>query len=582
MNQALAKLFDQIADLLEMKGEDRFRVASYRRVARSLADLTEDVAELAQAGKLDTIPAVGKSTQEKIEEYLSKGHITLHQKLLACFPEGLLNLLNIPGLGPKKVAVLHEKLGITGIADLEGAIAEGKLETLPGFGKKSAEKIKEGIIFLATTSGRIPLGVAWQVASRIREQVATFPGVARVEFAGSLRRGCETIGDIDLLCEGEDGPDIIRKFTELPIARSVLAAGDTKGSITVDHPYGGALQIDLRVVPRACFGAALQYFTGSKEHNVRLRELAVKKGWKLNEYGLFEDNKVLAALEEADIYKKLGFTLMPPEAREDRGEIECRGRLPKLVELADIRGDLHMHTTASDGRSSVEDMVHAAKHRGYAYIAITDHSRSSVIANGLSIERLEKHVEAIHALKRKIKGITILAGVECDILPDGSLDYPDEILARLDWVVASIHAAQGHDRERNTRRTINAMHSPYVSLIGHPSGRLIHRRDAMTLDWEQVFAAAVETHTALEISASWQRLDLKDTHVRQAMEAGCWLCINTDAHSVDQYDQMAMGVMTARRGWATKDRVINTLPAEDLKHWIAAKRKHMAAHTPPQ
>ncbi len=573
LNQEVAKVFEQIADLLEIKGEDRFRINSYRKAARSIESLTEDVAELAEQGALQKIPGVGKGMAERIEQYLAKGKIGLHEELLASLPAGLLKLLAIPGLGPKKVGLLYHELHIAGVEDLEAAIAAGKVEALPGFGARSVEKITEGIAFLAQSSGRIPLGIGRMIAAAISEKLEALPGVKRVEAAGSLRRGRETIGDLDLLCEAKDGGAVVAAFTSLPEATGVRAAGETKGSILLPNPEGGEIQVDLRVVPAESFGAALQYFTGSKEHNVRLRELAVRKGWKLNEYGLFDGDKLLAGRKEEDIYRRLGLAYMPPELREDRGEIERGGEVPGLLKLEDIRGDLHVHTRASDGLNTVEEMAAAAKARGYSYLAITDHSRSSVIANGLSTERLLEHVAAIRAAAKGLKGIAVLAGVECDILSDGSLDYPEEVLAELDWVVASVHSAQGQSRDRVTGRTVDAMACPYVHVIGHPSGRLINRRDAMDLDWERVFEAAARTGTALEVSAAWQRLDLKDLHVRQAMEAGCWLCINTDAHAIEQFEQMALGVQTARRGWATADRVVNAQPLPALRKWLAAGKK---------
>lgn len=571
-NQDVSRLFNEIADLLEIKGEDAFRVNSYRRVARAIDDLTEDLTEVAERNGLQKIPGVGKGSAERISEYLKTGRIEVHDELAAALPPGILRLLQIPGLGPKKVKLLHSELGVGGIEDLKTAIAAGRVEQLAGFGKKSVEKIVEGIEFLARSAGRTPLGIALPIAASLREAVGRFKDVKRVEIAGSVRRGKETIGDVDLLCEANDGPAVVKAFTSLPQVTGVRAAGDTKGSILLRTPEGGDLQIDLRVVPGESFGAAWQYFTGSKEHNVRLREIAVKKGWKLNEYGLFDGDTRLAGETEDEIYHRLGFESIPPELREDRGEIEARGKLPELIAVEHIRGDLHLHTTASDGHASIEEMARAAKARGYEYIAVTDHSRSSVIANGLSIERLERHIEAIRTADQNVQGITILAGIECDVLSDGAMDYPDDLLARLDWVVASLHTAQGQSREQVTKRTIEAMTNPHIHCIGHPSGRLIGRRDAMDLDWEEVFAAAARTGTALEVSAAWQRLDLKDVHIRQAIEAGCWLCINTDAHSTGEYDQIGLGVQTARRGWATRDRVVNTLPIAELAKWLKAKK----------
>ncbi|MBP7933505.1 MAG: DNA polymerase/3'-5' exonuclease PolX [Phycisphaerae bacterium] len=571
LNAELVKRFEQIADLLEIKGEDRFRINSYRRAARAIDDLTEDIAALAERDDLETVPGIGKSTAERIRQFLAEGRITLHEELMASLPAGLLKVMSIPGLGPKKVGALYHELGVGSIEDLQAAIAAGKVEQLSGFGTKSIAKIQEGIEFLARSAGRTPLGVGYAIAESLRSRVAALPGVKRVIPAGSLRRGKETLGDIDLLCEAADLQAVIDAFTKLPEVSGVRASGDTKASILVASSEGGEIQVDLRVLPTESFGAALQYFTGSKEHNVRLREIAIKKGFKLNEYGLFKGEKLIAGKEEAEIYAKLGLPFIPPELREDRGELDAE--LPKLIELADIRGDLHMHTTASDGRCSVEEMAKAAKERGYSYIAVTEHSRSSAIAGGLSIEDLRRHIKRIRAADGKVEGITVLAGIECDILSDGTLDYPDELLIQLDWVIASIHAAQGQDRARVTARTIAAMENPHVNVIGHPSGRLLGRRDAMDLEWDAVFKAAAKTGTALEVSASWQRLDLKDVHIRQAIKAGCRVCIDTDAHDTDQLDQLMLGIVTARRGWATAEDVVNTWPLAKLKKWIAAKRQ---------
>lgn len=572
VNQEVSDLLDEIADLLDLTGADPFRVNSYRKAARSIGDLTEDIADLANRGELQKVPGVGKGTAERILQYLQTGRMAIHQELLSSVPKGLPELLNVPGLGPKKVQALHRELGITGMADLEAAISDGRIEKLPGFGKKSVERIAEGLEFLKRSAGRTPLGVALPVAEHLRDAVGGFQGVKRVEIAGSTRRGCETVGDLDLLCIADNGERVVKAFTGLPEVTGVLAGGQTKGSVLVAGPVKGEIQVDLRVVPEESFGAAFQYFTGSKQHNVRLRELAVKKGWKLNEYGLFDGDQMIAGRDEESIYEKLGLKLVPPELREDRGEIECKGKLPPLVVLDDVRADLHVHSTASDGRSTIEEMAEAAKARGYSYLAICDHSKSSVIANGLNEERLPRHIEDIRAAGRGMKGFTLLAGIECDILANGKLDFSDDVLSKLDWVIASIHSAQQQDRASLTRRSIAAMENPYVCALGHPSGRLLGRREAMDLDWEQLFAAAGRTGCAIEINASWQRLDLKDVHVRQALEAGCLLVINTDAHSGDQLDQMALGVRTARRGWATADRIINTWPVSKVRDWVEARR----------
>jgi len=572
INAEIARVFDRIADLLEIDGADGFRVNSYRRAARTFKDAVEDVVVLAAQRRLTELPGVGKGTADRVQQYLSTGHIDLLDELAAKFPAELPALLEIPGLGPKKVALAYRELHVKGVADLKKVIASGALEKLPGLGAASVKKIAEGLAFLESSGGRTPLGIALPLAESYVERVRKLPGVSRVEIAGSLRRGKETIGDIDILCDADDGAAVVKKFASLEGVKRVLASGATKGSVTVDGGDEQEVQIDLRVVDSDSFGAALQYFTGSKEHNVRVRERAVARKWKLNEYGLFEGEKRLAGRKEEDIYKKLGLPCPPPELREDHGEVDPEFQVPGLITVKDIRGDLHMHTVASDGRNSIEEMAAAAKKLGYEFIAICDHSKSSTIANGLSIERMTGHMAAIRAAAKKIKGLAVLVGCECDILPDGSMDYPDEILAQCDWVVASIHSAMGpggSGKLTPTERTISAIGNRFVRAIGHPTGRLINRRAAMDMDMARIVEEAAKAKTCLEINASWQRLDLKDTHVHMAVEAGVMLTINTDAHHVDQLAQMRFGVLTARRGGATPKGVLNCLSAADLKKKIA-------------
>ncbi|MFQ5429220.1 MAG: DNA polymerase/3'-5' exonuclease PolX [Phycisphaerae bacterium] len=569
-NKELAAVFSEIADLLEIKGEQIFRINSYRRAARTIKDLTQDIEQLAEAEALHTLPGIGKSTAEKIRQYLADGRIALHAELLASIPAGLPELLRIPGLGPKKVALVWNELNIANLADLEAAIRSGALAGLKGLGPKSVEQIDSGIAFLRRSTGRTPMGLAWPLAEELAAAMRRVKRVGRVEVAGSLRRGCETIGDLDLLCESSDGRSVVDAFTGLPMARRVLAAGKTKGSIIVDRRDGGEVQVDCRVVPRESFGAALQYFTGSKEHNVRLRELAVKHNWKLNEWGLFDGDRRLAGRNEDTIYEKLGLPFIPPEQREDRGEFAAT--LEPVIEQPDIRGDLHVHTDASDGTADAETMARAAAAAGYEYVAITDHSKSSTVANGLSIDRLWRQIEKVRALNRRLDTITVLIGCECDILPDGSLDYPDSLLAACDLVVASVHSAMRQPRKKVTARVLRAMENPYVSILGHATGRLINRREPMDLDMTAVAAKAAETQTALELNASWQRLDLNDRHLRLALDAGARICINTDSHSVAQLDQMKYGIATARRGWVRARDAINTLPLPSLRRWLRRKR----------
>jgi DNA polymerase (family 10) len=574
-NADVARIFEEIADLMEIKGEDSFRVSSYRRVARSAEDLACEITDVAARGELETLTGVGKGSAEKIRELLKSGKIALREDLAREVPESLLQLRHISGMGPKKIAVLWRERGITSLEALKAALADNQLDGLKGFAAKSISAIREGIEFLGRGVGRTRLGVAWVVAQRMRDAVAGLPGVQRVECAGSLRRGLETVGDLDLLCIASAGPDVIRRFTGLPGVAKVLASGDTKGSVLVEYGSGKAIQVDLRVVPAESFGAAWQYFTGSKAHNIRLRELAQKRGWTLNEYALSDEKtgKVVAQRTEEEIYAALGVVFVPPEMREDRGEFDMKAAPTDLVALQDIRGDLHLHTTASDGRNTIEEMIEAARQLGYEYLCITDHSQSSTIANGLKPDRLKAHIAQVRAIAKVTKGVTVWAGAEVDILSDGRMDYDDDLLQQLDWVVASVHAGQGRDIAHNTQRTLAAIRNRWVSLVAHPTGRLLNKRDAMPLDIEAVAKEAARTGTALEINASTYRLDLKDQHARLARDLGATICIDCDAHSTDQFDQMPFGVMTARRAWLRKGEVLNTRSAGDVMAFVQAKRK---------
>jgi DNA polymerase (family 10) len=488
------------------------------------------------------------------------------------FPESVLDLLKLGGLGPKKAAVLWNELQIANLDDLKAAIGAGSLESLSGFGKKSIEKLQQSLEFLERCAGRNRLDVAMRVAETLCEQVSEFKGVSRVEYAGSLRRGKETAGDVDLLCIAEDGEGVIKAFTKIDGAVHVQGAGATKGSILYEHHSRETIQVDLRVVPAESFGAALQYFTGSKEHNVRLRERAQQRGWSLNEYGLTEGETVLASKSEEEIYAKLDLPCYPPELREDRGEFELEAVPEDLLAVADIRCDLHMHTTASDGKNSIEEMAEAAYALKRDMICITDHSQSSVIAGGLSPEQVEQQIEAVRKADAQIKGVAIWVGMEVDILAGGKLDYDDELLAQLDFVIASLHVHKGDDVKENTRRVLGAIENPYVNLIAHPTARLINQRVPMGLDIEAVIKAAAKTGTALEINSSPQRLDLRDTHARLARDNGVVISINTDAHRTVQLANSRYGVLTARRAGLLRDEVLNTWPIERIREFVDTKR----------
>ena len=573
-NESLESVFDEIADLLEIKGEDAFRVNSYRRVARTIKNLTEDISEIASRGEVAKLQGVGKATAEKISQYLTEGKIALLDELRSSVPKGLPELLKIPGMGPKKIALVWKELKVESVDDLKAVIADGRFAALKGMGEKSVKQIADGMSFIEKADERTPLGLAMPLANELAEAMRRVKSVRRVEVSGSVRRGCETIGDLDLLCESDDGPEVIKAFTTLPQVKRVLASGDTKGSVIVERRDGLPIQADCRVVPAASFGAALQYFTGSKEHNVRVRGIAVKKKWTLNEWGLFDGDKQLAGADEAGIYKKLGLPYIPPECREDRGEVDAPSEaFDELIKLEDIRGDLHMHTSASDGTVSAEVMAQSASDRGYEYIAITDHSRSSAQANGLSIDRMWRQIEKLRKLNEAHETIAVLIGCECDILADGKLDYPDTILAACDIVVASVHSALRQEKGKITQRVMTAMENPFVTIIGHPTGRLLNRRAPMDLDMAEIIKQAAATQTVLELNSSWQRLDLCDRHVRMARDAGVMLSIDTDSHAPAQLAQMQYGILTARRAWLKAADVLNTRPLAVMRLWINKKRK---------
>jgi len=484
-NAVLSELFDQMADIMEILGEDRFRINSYRKVARVIGDTPTDIESLLATGQLAKLPGIGKSSLAKIEEFVKTGAITAHRQLLSKIPPTLLELLTVPGMGPKGVKAVYEQLNVTSIAELRDAIEAGSVAGLPGFGDKKAAAIARGIAFLAKSTGRIRLDQALEAAEAVSGFLQGVSGVERIRTAGSLRRWAETIGDVDILVAAKKGKgshqaggQIIQAFTNAGFVQEVLAAGPTKGSALI-QTQSTPVHIDVRVVRQASFGAAAQYFTGSKQHNVRLREIAIKAKLKLNEYGLFKADRMVAGPVEEEIYQKLGLDYVQPLLREDRGEVEAAKShsLPELIQPEDIKGDFHVHTNASDGDCDISELAEAAKGLGYKYICITDHSRSSAIANGLSAKRLAQQVQQIRKVNQKLRGITILAGTEVDILANGSLDFDNRLLAELDFVIASIHSGLASSRERVTTRTLKAMDNPYVNCIGHPTGRLIGQRE---------------------------------------------------------------------------------------------------------
>ena len=559
-NKEIASLFSRIADILDFQGENSFRVNAYRRGALILSDLAEDVEALIEEGRLTEIPGIGEGMARNIEEYLGTGRMSKYEEVRKGVPEELIALLGVQGMGPKTLALAHRELGIKSLNDLRMIMDSGELAALPGMGEKKVANLKKGLEHFLASRERISLGVAYPLVLEIIGALQRKVKVQKVCPAGSLRRMRETVGDIDILATGRNGASIISAFASLAMVTQVLAAGETKGSCIVK----GGIQVDLRVVEPGSFGAALQYFTGSKAHNVKLREMARAKGLKVNEYGVFRGEKKLAGKAEAEVYEALGLPLIPPELREDRGEVEMavEGKLPSLVENKDILGDLHVHTKWSDGHHSVEEMARAAKERGYKYLGIAEHTPTAAYAGGISETELKKEWREIAEVQKRLKGIRVLRSAEVDIRSDGSLDYSDEILKELDFGVASIHSGF---KKRATERILKAMQNPYVDAIGHPTGRLISRREGYEVDLEAVFKAAAATDTALEINAYYDRLDLSDVHVKRAKEAGVKITINTDAHHIDQLWMMELGVGTARRGWLAKGDVLNCLPPERLR-----------------
>lgn len=569
-NQQIAQTFSRLADMLDIEGtENRFAILAYRRVAEQIGNLDRDIKTIAQAGELRSIPGVGAAIAEKIEALLATGSFPLLDRLNATIPAGVVALLGVPDMGPKRVKLLWEQAGITSLDELEAAARQGRLAGLPGVGKKLEEKIIANIETLKKrgATDRSPLGLAYPLAQAMLRHLMYVPGVLRASVAGSLRRMKETIGDIDLLVACEDAPPVMEAFAALPQVAAVIARGPTKSSVRLQTGQ----QVDLRVIQPKHWGAALQYFTGSKDHNVRLREIALKQGYSLNEYSLTRvpDGRDVFCHEERDVYEQLGLPFIPPELREDHGEFDRE--IPRLIEQSDLRGDLQLHTTWSDGQASIEEMARAAKARGYEYILITDHSQSLGVANGLTPARLKQQRREIDAVNAQGLGIRVLQGAEVEIKADGTLDYPDEVLAALDIVLASLHTSLRQDRDRVTQRALNAIHHPHVDIFAHPTGRLNfdggdpgRARAGADLDMEAIFAACAETGTLIEINASPERLDLNDRHAHRALEAGCTLVISTDAHQPAALGNIHYGVALARRAWATADRVANTWPLEKL------------------
>src|SRR4030043_1456574 len=572
-NKELADLFAKMADILEFKNENPFKISAYRKASRVLGDLTQDIQEIAESGGLKKVPGIGEGMAQKIEEYLKTGKISKYEEVKKGVSDELIAMMEIPGMGPKTLAMIHQEKKISNLSGLEKAIENGSLIDLPGMGEKKAKNIKRGIELLKASKGRMNLGIAFPLAKRIVEALREKTGSRKIEWAGSLRRMRENIGDIDILATGPNHQKIVHAFPALPEVKEVLASGETKASAIVE----GGGQIDIRVVEEDSYGAALQYFTGSKGHNIHLRGIAKAKGIKINEYGVFKGKKKIAGKEEKDVYRVLGMDWIEPELREDRGEIEAsqKGRLPKLVQESEIKGDLHVHSKWSDGTFSIEEIAKAAQKRGYQYVAICDHSKSLKIAHGLDESCLMNKMEDIDRINDKLKGFQILKGTEVDILTDGKLDLSEKILEKLNIVVGAIHSGFKQDKEKMTNRIIRALENPYLDILAHPTGRLLGARDPYEVEIEEVMKAAKKYEKAFEINAYFERLDLNDIHCRKAKGMGIRVGIGTDAHHLDQMWMMSLGVAVARRGWLEQEDVLNTLSLKEILKWCHQGRGGM-------
>ena len=574
-NREIADLFERIADMLAIRGDNVHRIAAYRRASESIRGLSRDIKIIAAEGELTSISGIGATLAQKIEELLENGTLTFYEKLSQDVPPQLVELLRVEGLGPKRIKMVYEQLGIMTLEQLKDAAQNGQLRQLSGFGARTETNIIAGLDALERHGDdRTMLGAAWPVAQEILEALQALPQVVRAEVGGSLRRSRETIGDVDLLAAAEASDEVMEAFATLPQVESVVVRGPSKTTVQLHN----GLQVDLRVLPPERWGTALSYFTGSKDHNVRLREMALKKGLSLNEHafrpmvdGEPTSEGEITCASEKEVYAVLDLPYIAPRLREDHGEIEAaqRGALPNLVQEQDIAGDLHMHSTWSDGKLSILKMARAARKRGHRYIAITDHSVSLGIANGLSAERLIAQAEEIRQANSEMgDDFQILHGTEMEIRADGTLDFPDDVLAQLDFVIASLHVGLSQPREQVTERALGAIHNPHVDMLAHLTGRLLPERAGADLDIEKVLKAAGDTGTILEVNANPRRLDMRDVHVRRAVELGVMIAINTDAHHESELDLMHYGVAVAQRGWATAAIVVNTWPIDRLRAFL--------------
>jgi DNA polymerase (family 10) len=566
-NSDIAKIFSQIADLLEIKEANRFRVRAYRNAARIISDQPQSVAGMLEEGKdLSELPGIGEDLASKMAEIVETATLKMLEELEEEMPSDLSELLQISGLGPKRVAVLYRELGIENLDDLAGAAQKEKLRKLEGFGEKTEKNLLKEVKRRGKTDFRTRLAEAEQIADPLQKHLEETDGVKQVEVAGSYRRRRETVGDLDILVTCKSDSKVMDRFTGFEDVAEILAKGSTKSSVRLRS----GLQVDLRVVPEVSYGAALYYFTGSKEHNIAVRRIAGKMGLKINEYGVFrgegDEEEHIAGASEEEVFSAVDLPYIEPELRENRGEIEAaqNGKLPQLITLDDIRGDLHAHTKATDGRSSLREMAEAARSLGYSYLAITEHSQAVTVAKGFDTKRLEQQVEEIDRLTDEFSGFRIFKGIEVDILEDGSLDLPDEVLKKLDFTVCAIHSKFDLSTEKQTERIIRAMDNPCFNILAHPTGRLINRREAYLVDMEKIIEAARERGCFLELNSHPDRLDLNDHHCRLAKEMGLKVAISTDAHHTEALRNIKYGIDQARRGWLAKDDVINTRKVAEL------------------
>ena len=563
-NADIAAMFNHIADLLDIKGDNRFRIRAYRDAARTVGELTGNVAEMVEEGKdLTALPGIGKDLAAKIREVVDTGTLSYLGELEKEVPADLAELLKISGLGPRKVQTLHTELGITSLAELEAAVRRHKIRAIAGFGEKTEQNIEEELKRLTGSAQRLKLAVADQIARPLLAYLRNTKGVKEVAIAGSYRRRQETVGDLDILVTHTRSTEVMERFVSYEDVEKVVSRGKTRSTVLLRS----GVQVDLRAVAQVSYGAALHYFTGSKAHNIAVRKIAVRKGLKINEYGVFKGKKRIAGRREEEVYQQVGLPFIPPELRENRGEIEAAGggRLPKLLTIEHIRGDLHAHTSRTDGHASLEEMAQAAKERGYSYLAITEHSKQVTVAGGLNAAQLRAHIGAIDKLNEKLDGILLLKGVEVDILEDGRLDLPDEVLKDLDLTVCSVHSKFNLSRAKQTERIIRAMDNPNFGILGHPSGRLINERPPYEVDMGQVIKAAAAKKCFLECNAHPDRLDLNDTYLKLARDLGVKVAVSTDAHSIAGLDNMRFGIGQARRGWLEPDDVLNTRSWKELR-----------------